>query len=127
MRTFAMIAGLALAAVAVLPPTAQAGCRARDTGTLFDAIAGLLDHVLPGRADNAATSAPEAADATADSPAPKCPPGRTKAFETVRAQSRTLYAEAPRYGALNCRLQAPPTYDASGMATYRPTRVCERY
>ena len=127
MRTLATIAGLAFIAVAALPPAAQAGCQTRDTGTLFGAVASLLDHAFPGRANRAEAPASEAPDAMASNPASQCPPSREGGFDRARAQNRPLEAEPPRYAGLNCRLQSRPTYDAAGMMTYQPTRACGRF
>ena len=127
MRTLAMIAGLAFVAVAALPPAAQAGCQARDTGTLFGAIAGRLDHTFGGRADRAEPPASETPDAMPSNPSSKCPPSRARAFDRASAETRTFQAETPRYAGLSCRLQSRPTYDAAGMMTYQPTRACGRY
>jgi hypothetical protein len=128
MRTLATIAGLAFVAVAALPPAAQAGCQARDTGTLFGAVASLLDHVLPGRADRTPEeTTPGPVDGAPSKPSSRCPPSRAGVVDRSRAETRILHAEAPRYAAANCGLQSQPTYDAAGMVTYQPTRVCGRF
>jgi len=128
MRTLATIAGLAFIAVAALPTAAQAACQTRDTGTLFGAIAGLLDHALPGRADRAEEPMSETPEATAGALASRCPPVRARALDRARAEKPILHAEAPRYTGLNCGLQSqPPTYDAAGMMTYQPARACGRF